>query len=238
MVRFGAVQPCSWCPSPSKSWGRCFESLLRHQLKYQDNLPFEARASSARFAFSRQRESTWRCANLLRGGVGGHSLLFLLCLIGQNHFEITLVPTLRVASVGRRCEPPSGENPGISKGDVMHPRTRGTRQQLLDFLRDEHDFPIGKSTLDKECAPAVGKGPPVAAWWGRRPIYDFDEALAWAQARLRSTRQNRVPDGTNAERTMDGTPRSLTPAIEQKLVEAGQPVTTMMSAPDEPGTTT
>jgi hypothetical protein len=64
---------------------------------------------------------------------------------------------------------------------------RMTRQQVAQHLR-AHGFPIGDSTLNKLCMPARREGPPVAAWWGRRPLYDPDEALAWAEARTRSNR--------------------------------------------------
>jgi hypothetical protein len=67
----------------------------------------------------------------------------------------------------------------------MSPQKRGTRQQLLNRLR-EHGIPLGKSTLDKLCAPSVHHGPPVAAWWGRRPLYDFDEGIEWAEQRLKA----------------------------------------------------
>jgi hypothetical protein len=65
---------------------------------------------------------------------------------------------------------------------------RLTRKQLGERLR-ELGYPIGNSTLAKICAPAIGQGPPVAAWWGRRPLYDEDGAVAWAEARLRPVRE-------------------------------------------------
>jgi hypothetical protein len=61
---------------------------------------------------------------------------------------------------------------------------RLTRSQAATYLR-EHGIPIGDSTLEKLCMRAVNQGPPVAAWWGRRPLYDPDQVLAWAEARLR-----------------------------------------------------
>jgi hypothetical protein len=78
----------------------------------------------------------------------------------------------------------------------MMQKRRGTRQQLLAILH-ENGFPLGKSTLDKLCAPAIGAGPPVFAWWGKRPIYDFNEGLAWAENRLRPTRARKI-DSTTA----------------------------------------
>ncbi len=65
----------------------------------------------------------------------------------------------------------------------MRPK-RLTRKQLV-LLLQEYGYPIAKSTLDKLCMPAINEGPPVAAWWGRRPLYDPEEALAWAEARAR-----------------------------------------------------
>lgn len=66
---------------------------------------------------------------------------------------------------------------------------RLTRQQLVAALR-EHGFPVGLSTLEKLCAPKVGLGPPPACYWNKRPLYDLDVALAWAQARLRFPQQS------------------------------------------------
>jgi hypothetical protein len=60
-----------------------------------------------------------------------------------------------------------------------------TRQQLAVFLREEKGFPIGKSTLNKLCSPAINQGPRACAMWGRRPLYDPEEGIAWAEARLR-----------------------------------------------------
>ena len=59
-----------------------------------------------------------------------------------------------------------------------------TRKPMTGHLR-EHGYPIADSTMDKLCAPAINDGPPVAAWWGRRPLYDPDEALVWAEKRTR-----------------------------------------------------
>jgi hypothetical protein len=66
----------------------------------------------------------------------------------------------------------------------MEAKKRLTRKQLTAYLR-ECGVPIGDSTLDKLCMPAVNKGPPVAVWWGRRPLYDPADALVWAEARMR-----------------------------------------------------
>ena len=62
-----------------------------------------------------------------------------------------------------------------------------TRAQLRVFLNDELGVPIGEATLDKLCAPKVGQGPPVEAWWGKRPLYSRAAARAWAQGRLKKT---------------------------------------------------
>ena len=67
---------------------------------------------------------------------------------------------------------------------------RMTRKETAAFLR-QRGFPIGNSTLNKLCMPSSGQGPLVAAWWGRRPLYDPADALAWAEARVRPA-QNRV----------------------------------------------
>jgi hypothetical protein len=60
---------------------------------------------------------------------------------------------------------------------------RMTRKQLAEFLTAS-GYPISLSYLEKMCAPAIDQGPPSTARWGRRPLYDPDAALAWAEARL------------------------------------------------------
>jgi hypothetical protein len=67
-----------------------------------------------------------------------------------------------------------------------------TRDQLHQLLV-QHGFPLGRSTLDKLCAPAVNQGPPVEAMWpagrGRnqyRPLYDAQIALDWAKSLLKA----------------------------------------------------
>lgn len=57
-----------------------------------------------------------------------------------------------------------------------------TRAELLNLL-NENGLPLGRSTLDKLCAPACGQGPPVAAFWGakKRPLYDPEIGLEWAK---------------------------------------------------------
>jgi hypothetical protein len=66
---------------------------------------------------------------------------------------------------------------------TTQPKKRLTRKQMGKLLR-EHGFPIGDGTLDRICSPAQGKGPPIAGWWNGRLLYDPDEALAWAEARI------------------------------------------------------
>jgi hypothetical protein len=62
-----------------------------------------------------------------------------------------------------------------------------TRVQLVEFLR-EHGYPISLSSMNKWCMPCLNQGPPVAAWWGRRPLYDLQAALGCAESRLRPSR--------------------------------------------------
>ena len=89
------------------------------------------------------------------------------------------------------------------------------RSEIGPFLRNQHGIPIGDSTIDKECSPSVNKGPPVASWWGRRALYDPNEVLQWAEARLRSTRQDRVPEGIGTTSTKGKTDRVPGPAGSQ-----------------------
>ena len=90
----------------------------------------------------------------------------------------------------------------------MHAK-RLTRRQLVSLF-NEHGYPIGKSTLDKLCMPAVNEGPPVAAWWGRRPLYDPNEALDWAEKRTRPP-VPAAPESTATQRGLhDGRERMTT----------------------------
>jgi hypothetical protein len=59
-----------------------------------------------------------------------------------------------------------------------------TRQQLVPFL-NANGIPISESTLSKLCAPSVNRGPPVASWWGKRPLYAPGPGLEWAKSLLR-----------------------------------------------------
>jgi hypothetical protein len=80
-------------------------------------------------------------------------------------------------------------------------KRRYTRTELCAELR-ERGYPISKAKMDKMCAPAIGQGPPVDGWWGPRPLYDLDKAVAWAEALLkahRSALQSR-PQTTEAAR--------------------------------------
>ena len=59
-----------------------------------------------------------------------------------------------------------------------------TRAQLVVFL-NANGFPISKPTLAKLAAPKVGRGPPIAAWFGKRPLHAPGPSLEWARALLR-----------------------------------------------------
>ena len=80
---------------------------------------------------------------------------------------------------------------------------RYTRKELGAELR-ALGFPISDSTLNKVCAPSVNQGPPIAGWWGRRPLYDLDAGIVWAEARPRP-----------ADEAPKRTPRAAPPANEE-----------------------
>jgi hypothetical protein len=61
---------------------------------------------------------------------------------------------------------------------------RLTRQQLVTAL-NAAGIPTTIHTLNKLCMPSCNEGPPVACYWGRRPLYDPATALRWAEARLK-----------------------------------------------------
>jgi hypothetical protein len=66
-------------------------------------------------------------------------------------------------------------------------KRRYTRAELGAELR-KLGFPISDSKLHKMCTPSVNQGPPIAGWWGRRPLYDLDPGIAWAETLLRTER--------------------------------------------------
>jgi hypothetical protein len=57
-----------------------------------------------------------------------------------------------------------------------------TRCQALKFI-NSLGFPISKDHFDKLCLPSRRGGPPVAARWGLRPMYDEDGLRNWAMSR-------------------------------------------------------
>lgn len=61
-----------------------------------------------------------------------------------------------------------------------------TREQLLHEL-NARGYPMSASYFTKICAPSRNEGPPPAKKWGKRPLYDLDAALAWAESRCKSS---------------------------------------------------
>jgi hypothetical protein len=66
-----------------------------------------------------------------------------------------------------------------------------TREGLRRAIVNKLGVPLGKSTFNKVCAPAIGGGPPVAAWSGERPLYELEPGIAWAENRLSPVRRIR-----------------------------------------------
>ena len=65
-----------------------------------------------------------------------------------------------------------------------------TRESLRQELA-KRGYPISLSYWNKLNLPSVNAGPPVAKWFGKRPLYNLsgpDGALAWAEFRCGSTR--------------------------------------------------
>jgi hypothetical protein len=58
-----------------------------------------------------------------------------------------------------------------------------TRQALA-----RHGYKISPSYWNKLNLPSVNAGPPVAKWWGKRPLHDLNAALAWAESRCGESR--------------------------------------------------
>ena len=79
-----------------------------------------------------------------------------------------------------------------------------TREQLLQHLNDR-GYPVTASYLNKACLPSINAGPPVAKYWGRRPLYHLDAALAWAEVRSQARpKTRRIPIGETMSGKQDG----------------------------------
>jgi hypothetical protein len=63
-----------------------------------------------------------------------------------------------------------------------------TREQLRQRL-NALGYVISASYFNKVCLPSVNAGPPIAKQWGKRPLYDLEAALAWAESRCRPVSQ-------------------------------------------------
>jgi hypothetical protein len=60
-----------------------------------------------------------------------------------------------------------------------------TREQVRRRL-NELGFPLTASYFNKICLPSRNAGPPIAKWFGKRPLYRESDALAWAESRCQS----------------------------------------------------
>ena len=71
----------------------------------------------------------------------------------------------------------------MSTEAARSPRFR--RRAAAQFL-SEHGYPTAHATLAK--LASIGGGPPFRSW-GRIPLYDAQELLAWAEGRLAAARR-------------------------------------------------
>jgi hypothetical protein len=60
-----------------------------------------------------------------------------------------------------------------------------TRKELVPHIRDTLGVPVTKGSFDKKAAD--GKGPPVAAKYGRVELYDPDVSIEWARSLLKES---------------------------------------------------
>jgi hypothetical protein len=80
-----------------------------------------------------------------------------------------------------------------------------TREQLRQHL-NALGFPITAGTLNQLCAPARGEGPPIAGYWGTRPVYRLEDGLAWAHGSLRRKPYQIHPGTRRTEEQADQPP--------------------------------
>jgi hypothetical protein len=67
-------------------------------------------------------------------------------------------------------------------GEVRKPFL--TREQLRYEL-NARGYVISASYFNKICLPKINKGPPVAKLWGKRPLYELEAGIAWAEGRCK-----------------------------------------------------
>ena len=60
-----------------------------------------------------------------------------------------------------------------------------TREQLRHEL-NARGYVMSASYFHKICLPSWNEGPPVAKYWGKRPLYNLDDGLAWAEGRCKA----------------------------------------------------
>jgi hypothetical protein len=70
--------------------------------------------------------------------------------------------------------------PTAATGDTS--QRHMTRKQALELLH-AHGFPLSEAYFNKLCLPSRNSGPPVARWWGGKPLYAAETTLAWANSR-------------------------------------------------------
>jgi hypothetical protein len=66
-----------------------------------------------------------------------------------------------------------------------------TRREAAEYVRHDLGRPLSFSTLTKLCA--LDEGPPVAAQWGRRPLYSREDLRAWVESRRQPPESTSTP---------------------------------------------
>jgi hypothetical protein len=64
------------------------------------------------------------------------------------------------------------------------------RRRAASALLRQHGYPVAETTLAKYAT--IGGGPPFESF-GRIPLYDPEELLAWARSRCRARRSTSDP---------------------------------------------
>jgi hypothetical protein len=74
--------------------------------------------------------------------------------------------------------------PATNSTSQPKPAALLTRHEAAEYVRRELGRPLSFSTMTKLCA--LGEGPPVTEYWGRRPLYSPDGLRQWVESRGRS----------------------------------------------------
>src|ERR1700722_20202349 len=123
------------------------------------------------------------------------SLNFFMPIVGIASWTSSLSTSrsshVRSVRQGRQITRPAATAP-LRRGlcspvsdEVLYRGTAHPRAVALAAQRAR--LPAQPELLQQDLSAEYQRRPPVAKWWGKRPLYRLDEGLAWAESRCGSS---------------------------------------------------